>query len=49
MVVPALAVVEDLHVAHAPFHESARDQAAAPIVGGDGVVDAVEREDVFGF
>jgi hypothetical protein len=36
-----LAVQEDLHKAHATFHQPAGQQAAFPIIGGLRIIEAV--------
>ena len=41
MMIPALAIVEDLHEAHTSFHESPRDQAARAVVASHVLIDAV--------
>ena len=49
MAVPALALVEDLHVAHAALDEPAGDEAAAGVVVALLAADAVEFEHVLRF
>jgi hypothetical protein len=49
VLVPGLAVVEDLDVTNAALDQAAGDEAAGGVVAGDGVIDAVEFFDVLRF